>query len=258
MLSMAAARPIHARSWSRSAQAVMRTRRSGGHRSQYFLSVGLVGAVGHGREHACRRPVRAGSRSPRSAPAARRLRTPRRSHVSRNCWGNWKRRAMEMVMAVDGEAMTLPSAAPLRAGDGRRMIGQAAAVRGLDRDGIDAVAIWHVATDGLRTGAWVVPSEKAFGDAATAEWMLAVLAQRAILAWDNAAIAHVEQIEAAARSRWPDTNQVRAAHPTCRIGTLLSASSEMAANSSAWRISAASRSGCSARIWSIDMPRATM
>lgn len=101
-------------------------------------------------------------------------------------------------MSVDSEAAMMPAAAPLRTGDGRTMIGHAVVQRGQHRDGVDSLAIWHVSTDGVRTGAWVVPSEKAFGDAATAEWMLAILTRHAVLTWDGDSLDHVEGIEAAA------------------------------------------------------------
>lgn len=101
-------------------------------------------------------------------------------------------------MSVDDETAGMPSASPLRTGDGRTMIGHAIIERGHDRDGIDSLAIWHVSTDGLRTGAWVVPSEKAFGDAATAERMLGILLRHAILTCGGDSLTHVEGIETTA------------------------------------------------------------
>ncbi|MGX7826955.1 DUF6218 family protein [Actinokineospora sp. 24-640] len=61
-----------------------------------------------------------------------------------------------------------------RAADGRTMIGHAV----LCRDA-DSVALWQVSTDGLATGAWVVPAEEAFGEAAA--WLVSCCAQRAVI-----------------------------------------------------------------------------
>ena len=72
---------------------------------------------------------------------------------------------------------------PTRAGDGRTMIGHVIVVRaGSGPD--DTVAIWHLDTEGTRTGAWVEPAETALTDAGTARTLLTLCKQKALLAWD--------------------------------------------------------------------------
>ncbi|MBB5801267.1 hypothetical protein F4560_001035 [Saccharothrix ecbatanensis] len=74
---------------------------------------------------------------------------------------------------------------PTRAGDGRTMIGHVIVCRaGSGQD--DAVAIWHLDTEGLKTGAWVKPAATALTEAETARSLLTLCKQKALLAWDPA------------------------------------------------------------------------
>jgi hypothetical protein len=94
---------------------------------------------------------------------------------------------------------------PTRAGDGRTMIGHVIVCRA-GADGNDAVAVWHFSTEGLRTGAWVVPAARVFADAEAARSLLTRCTPRALLAWDPAeAITTLRALEDAAgapRTDW--------------------------------------------------------
>lgn len=99
------------------------------------------------------------------------------------------------------DAVDLPASTVVRAGDGRPMIGHVILQRGRGHDNGDALAIWHVAPDGSRTGAWIVPCDQAFNDPVTAKRMLSTCAQRTVLGWDHDAIPLFAQLEEAARAR---------------------------------------------------------
>ncbi|GGM61705.1 hypothetical protein GCM10012275_35800 [Longimycelium tulufanense] len=70
------------------------------------------------------------------------------------------------------------------AADGRTMLGHVVLGRGAGHDGRDALAVWQMSPDGLNTGAWVKPVEKAFDDAGTAGELLDAAFGRLVVAWD--------------------------------------------------------------------------
>jgi hypothetical protein len=94
---------------------------------------------------------------------------------------------------------------PTRAGDGRTMIGHVIVCRAR-ADEEDAVAIWHLSTEGLKTGAWVTSAAAAFADAETARSLLTRCTQRALLAWDPAeaitTLRALEEVADAPRTDW--------------------------------------------------------
>ncbi|MEU4768160.1 DUF6218 family protein [Actinosynnema sp. NPDC023794] len=74
---------------------------------------------------------------------------------------------------------------PTRAGDGRTMIGHVIVRRaGSGHD--DAIAVWHLDTEGSRTGAWVKPTAMALTESGTARSLLNLCRQKALLDWDPA------------------------------------------------------------------------
>ncbi|MFT7837510.1 DUF6218 family protein [Saccharothrix sp. BKS2] len=71
---------------------------------------------------------------------------------------------------------------PTRTGDGRTMVGHVIVCRaGSGED--DTIALWHLDTEGLRTGAWVKPAAVALADAGTARSLLGLCERKALLAW---------------------------------------------------------------------------
>ena len=67
-------------------------------------------------------------------------------------------------MATEPQEHSSLGLLPTRAGDGRTMIGHVIICRaGSGHD--DAIAVWHLDTEGSRTGAWVKPAEMAMTDA---------------------------------------------------------------------------------------------
>lgn len=68
----------------------------------------------------------------------------------------------------------------------------------------DVVALWHVNADGVNTGAWIVPSEEAFADRASARRLVDLCADRLLIGWEPS-FGLVRKLEAAAGTsprRW--------------------------------------------------------
>ncbi|MFD0204413.1 MULTISPECIES: DUF6218 family protein [Saccharothrix] len=87
---------------------------------------------------------------------------------------------------------------PTRAADGRTMIGHVIVCRaGAGQD--DAIAVWHLDTEGSRTGAWVRPAATALTEPETARSLLDLCKRKALLAWDPAgAVRTLRELEQAA------------------------------------------------------------
>lgn len=47
----------------------------------------------------------------------------------------------------------------------------------------DVVALWHINAEGVNTGAWIVPSEEAFADYASARRLVDLCADRLLIGW---------------------------------------------------------------------------
>lgn len=87
---------------------------------------------------------------------------------------------------------------------------------GEDVDGVEALALWHVSPGGAPTGAWVVPQDTAFGDAAAARQLVISMERRAITAIDlDSASSIVERLTAVAGldddNQWWESHQFSAA-----------------------------------------------
>lgn len=68
----------------------------------------------------------------------------------------------------------------------------------------NVVALWHVNTEGVNTGAWIVPAADAFADATTARRLVDLCADRVLIGWAPSA-ALVRELEAVAGTsprRW--------------------------------------------------------
>lgn len=75
-----------------------------------------------------------------------------------------------------------PTAPPTRTADGHTMTGHVVVSRGADEHGADVVAVWHVNTEGVSTGAWTRPAD-ALTDAESARRLLALTARRSLAGW---------------------------------------------------------------------------
>ena len=127
-----------------------------------------------------------------------------------------------------------------RAADGRTMIGHAV----LCRDA-ESVAVWQVSADGLATGAWVVPVEEAFGDAAG--WLVSCCAQRAVIDVDvDAGLAVLADLRKAAGVDGPPPRAV----------SLVDGLAEIAAIRAACAEAVAERKGANPVEWPFDLPEA--
>ncbi|RLK55181.1 DUF6218 family protein [Actinokineospora cianjurensis] len=94
-----------------------------------------------------------------------------------------------------------------RAGDGRTMIGHVVVCRaGSGQD--DSIAVWHLDTEGTRTGAWVNPAAVALTEPETARLVLSLCKRKAVLAWDLAEVVELlrelEQTAGVASTNWGD------------------------------------------------------
>lgn len=92
-----------------------------------------------------------------------------------------------------------------RAGDGRTMLGHVIVCRaGAGED--DAVAVWDLSTEGMRTGAWVKPASAAFTDADTARGILGLCARKALIAWNPGTaietLRSLEEVAGVPRTDW--------------------------------------------------------
>jgi uncharacterized protein DUF6218 len=63
------------------------------------------------------------------------------------------------------------------------VIGHVVVTSGLDDGGRDAVAVWHVDTGGVGTGAWIMPVDLDEPDPETARQVLRLCLRRAVVAW---------------------------------------------------------------------------
>lgn len=106
-------------------------------------------------------------------------------------------------MFVEG-TIEQPAAAAVRTGDGRRMIGHVIVRRGLDTEGADVLAVWQIATDGSRTGAWVLPAGRVFDDPEAANRVLSLFRRRTVLDWDGGGVRLVESLECVASAAAAD------------------------------------------------------
>jgi hypothetical protein len=98
---------------------------------------------------------------------------------------------------------------PTKARDGRTMVGHAVVSHGHDEQANDAVAVWHVDTGGASTGAWVYQLDLDAPDPTTANRVLQLCLQRAVVAWRPsetvsvlAQLAHAANV---AMPAWADT-----------------------------------------------------
>lgn len=66
------------------------------------------------------------------------------------------------------------------------MIGHAVVSHGLDDNDRDAIAVWHVDTGGVGTGAWIVPIDLDEPDPEPARRILHLCLRRAVVAWHPA------------------------------------------------------------------------
>jgi len=94
---------------------------------------------------------------------------------------------------------------PTRAGDGRTMVGHVIVCRaGSGQD--DTIAIWHLDTEGMRTGAWVKPAATALTEAETARSLLNLCKQKALLAWAPSEAVNtlraLEEVAGVSRTDW--------------------------------------------------------
>ncbi|SER66044.1 DUF6218 family protein [Actinokineospora terrae] len=94
-----------------------------------------------------------------------------------------------------------------RAGDGRTMIGHVVVCRaGSGQE--ESIAIWHLDTEGARTGAWVTPAAEAMTEPETSLRMLSLCKRKAVLAWDLAeaieTLRALEQVADVAPTNWND------------------------------------------------------
>jgi Family of unknown function (DUF6218) len=72
---------------------------------------------------------------------------------------------------------------PTRAVDGRTMIGHTVVCQG-QGDDQDLIAVWHVSTEGINTGAWTLPVSAVYEDPRTARMLLDRCLRHAIVAWE--------------------------------------------------------------------------
>jgi hypothetical protein len=101
------------------------------------------------------------------------------------------------------------SAPPITAHDGRTMIGHVVLATGLDAEERESIAVWHVSTNGLSTGAWILPIDLSHPDPATARAVLALCLRRAVIAWNPfeplALLKELEHASSVAAPMWADT-----------------------------------------------------
>lgn len=97
-------------------------------------------------------------------------------------------------------------AIPTRAADGRTMIGHVIVCQGRDDDNQDAIAAWHVDTEGSNTGAWVIPVRVLNTDPVAARTLLHTCLRRAVTAWDPtetlAVLSTLERVAHVATCDW--------------------------------------------------------
>jgi hypothetical protein len=98
---------------------------------------------------------------------------------------------------------------PTRAHDGRTMIGHVVLCHGHDSTNHESVAVWHVNTDGIGTGAWIVPIILSDPDPAVARRILRLSLQRAVVAWEPAhtiaLLTTLREAASVARPDWSDS-----------------------------------------------------
>lgn len=103
-------------------------------------------------------------------------------------------------MTTENSAVLTTGAIPTRAADGRTMIGHVIVCQRRDDDNQDAIAVWHVDTEGNNTGAWVMPLRVLNADPVAARTLLQMCLRRAVTAWNpTEALTLLSTLERAAR-----------------------------------------------------------
>ncbi|MPZ83284.1 MAG: hypothetical protein GEV28_23980 [Actinophytocola sp.] len=94
------------------------------------------------------------------------------------------------------------------------MIGHVVVCHGSDSESHESVAVWHVDTNGIGTGAWVMPITMSDPDLSIARKLLQLVRQRAIVGWDpTRAVAILTALGEAASLTTPDWSRSTVALP---------------------------------------------